>query len=67
LTRSAPGSTACGKICSIFTAWRPEVINEDYADRPTHEEPIWELAEILAAEMLEFADGLRARSTQSKN
>ena len=36
-----------------------EVINEDYGDRPTREEPIWELAEMLASEMLEFADGLR--------
>ena len=37
-----------------------EVINEEYGDRPTREEPIWELAKMLASEMLEFADGLRA-------
>lgn len=36
-----------------------EVINEDYGSRPAREEPIWELAEMLASEMLEFADGLR--------
>jgi len=36
-----------------------EVINEDYDTRPAREEPIWELAETLACEMLEFADGLR--------
>jgi hypothetical protein len=36
-----------------------EVINEDYETRPAREEPIWELAEMLASEMLEFADGLR--------
>ena len=36
-----------------------EVINEDYGSRPAREEPIWELAEMLASEMLELADGLR--------
>lgn len=36
-----------------------EVINEDYESRPVREEPIWEPAEMLASEMLEFADGLR--------
>jgi molecular chaperone GrpE (heat shock protein) len=36
-----------------------EVINEDYDTRPSREEPIWELAEMLASEMLEFMDGLR--------
>jgi molecular chaperone GrpE (heat shock protein) len=36
-----------------------EVINEDYDSRPAREEAIWELAEMLASEMLEFADGLR--------
>ena len=36
-----------------------EVINEDYGSRPAREEAIWELAEMLASEMLEFTDGLR--------
>jgi hypothetical protein len=36
-----------------------QVINEDDGDSPAREEPIWELAEMLASEMLEFADGLR--------
>ncbi len=36
-----------------------EVINEDYGDSPAREEPIWELADTLASEMLEFANGLR--------
>jgi hypothetical protein len=36
-----------------------EVIHEDYGNRPEREEPIWELAEMLASEMLEFAGGLR--------
>jgi hypothetical protein len=36
-----------------------EVINEDYGHGPAREEPIWELADLLASEMLEFADGLR--------
>ncbi len=36
-----------------------EVINEDYGNAPAREEPIWELAEMLASEMLEFANGLR--------
>ena len=31
-----------------------EVINEDYDSRPAREEPIWELAEMLASEMLEW-------------
>ncbi len=36
-----------------------EVINEDYDSRPAREEAIWELAEMLASEMLEFVNGLR--------
>jgi hypothetical protein len=36
-----------------------EVINEDYGNGPAREEPVWELAEMLASEMLEFADGLK--------
>jgi hypothetical protein len=36
-----------------------EIINEDYGNGPAREEPIWELAEMLASEMLAFANGLR--------
>jgi len=36
-----------------------QVINGDYDSRPAREEKIWEVAEMLASEMLEFADSLR--------
>jgi hypothetical protein len=37
-----------------------EVSNEDYGNRPAREESIWELAERLASEILEVAEGLEA-------
>lgn len=42
-----------------------EVINEDYgSNRPVREETIWELADNLSGELLEFIDELeKARST----
>jgi hypothetical protein len=43
------------------------VINEEHGDRPTREESIWELADMLASEMLDFANGLREAYHMSKN
>jgi hypothetical protein len=44
-----------------------EVINEDYGSRPAREEPIWEVAEMLASEMLDSRTGCVRRTTQSKS
>ena len=37
-----------------------EVINEDYGSSSSRKEPIWELAEMLSGEVLEFSNDLRS-------